>query len=266
MELERELELAKEREREYQNQRQEIQEKENRKNGVSSPNASRPKPVPPKPSYSLSSIEQERRLLRKEWHQHNDEPPKMTVVEEITKVPRRPLPDPTTATKPPRPLPERPSSQATSPRPLPDPTAYANQGRESRVDRFLSSNPPPTPPKPATHRPQEYSTTAEVDAENSRRDAAQQKTRAGGWASKSLLEREMERERERQREWEENQKEVKAAAEKGHKDPTLGSGPGQGAWSVNQYGYLGGDNQNRVGPGLGIGGRRQIVGPRPKGL
>lgn len=74
----------------------------------------------------------------------------------------------------------------------------------------------------------------------------------------------MERERERQREWEESQKQTREAAAKGLKDPTIGIGPGQGAWDVHQYGFMGGDNQNRGGPGLGVGGaRRQIIGPRP---
>ena len=250
-ELERELEYAKERERQYQSERQHAQEKAT---GVS-PNRARPRPVPPKPSYDLSSLEQERRMLRTEWESYNDEAP----------IPESPNPPPAMPSRPlPEPSEQKPSVQApTSPRPLPDPTAYSNQNRENRTDRFLSSNRPPVGPKPATHRPQDYSTTAEVDAENSRRMASQEKTRAGGWASKSLLEREMERERERQREWEENQQQTQAAAAKGRKDPTLGSGPGQ-SWDVHQYGYMGGDNQNRVGPGLGIGGaRRQIIGPRP---
>lgn len=258
-ELERELELAKEREHQYE---RELHEKENRSvNRPSSPN--RPRPVPPKPSYDLSSLEQERRLLRSEWQKHQDAEPA------APPKPPRPLPDPTAMSsstnpppKPPRPLPE--PSTSILPRPLPDPAAYSsNKGGENRVDRFLSSNPAPVAPKPSTHLPQDYSSTAEIDAENNRRIASQQKTRAGGWASKSLLEREMERERERQREWEENQKQVKAAAEKGLKDPSLGTGPGEGAWDVHQYGYLGGDNQNRGGPGLGFGGRRQIIGPKP---
>lgn len=68
----------------------------------------------------------------------------------------------------------------------------------------------------------------------------------------------MERERERQREWEENQKETQGAP----KNRREGVGPGQ-SWDVNQYGYVGGDSQNRVGAGIGFGGRRQIIGPRP---
>lgn len=247
-ELERELEQAKERERQYENERQQAREKET---GVSPQPQTRPRPVPPKPSYDLSSLEQERRMLRTEW-QKNQDPP---IPESPSpSLPSRPLPEPTE---------QKPTEAPTSPRPLPDPAAYSSQTKENRVDRFLSSNRPPVGPKPATHRPQDYSTTAEVDAENNRRFASQEKTRAGGWASKSLLEREMERERDRQREWEESQQQTQEAAAKGRKDSTLGSGPGQ-SWDVHQYGYMGGDNQNRVGPGLGIGGaRRQIIGPRP---
>ncbi|KAA8649861.1 hypothetical protein EYZ11_005866 [Aspergillus tanneri] len=258
-ELEQELEKAKERESQYERERRALQEKESGPNQTRSP---RPAPVPPKPSYNLSSLEQERRLLRTEWQNYQQEGP----ISESTSPPSnppRPLPDPSTSAQP----------SATSPspampprRPLPDPITHALETRkqESRVDRFLSSNRPPVAPRPTTHRPQDYTTTAEVDVENSRREAAQQKTKAGGWASKSLLEREMERERERQREWEENQKQTEEAAAKGLGDASLGTGPGQGAWNVHQYGFLGGDSQNRGGPGLGVGGaKRQIIGPRP---
>ncbi|KAE8383497.1 hypothetical protein BDV26DRAFT_251058 [Aspergillus bertholletiae] len=257
-ELERELETAKQREAEYQRERQELQEKQAAPAATRAP---RPVPVPPKPSYNLSSLEQERRLLRTEWNNHQKEEPITEATSPSPALPPRPLPEPVVNS--PRPLPE---PVATSPRPLPDPTHYTSKStsQESRVDRFLASNRPPITPKPATHRPQDYTTTAEVDAENSRRVAAQQKTKAGGWASKSLLEREMERERERQREWEESQKQTQQAAAKGLKDGSLGVGPGQGAWDVHQYGFMGGDNQNRGGPGLGVGGaRRQIIGPRP---
>ena len=153
-----------------------------------------------------------------------------------------------------------PHPQPTSPtqpsRPLPDPTSY--QQNTTRTSRYLSSNPAPELLKPTSHTPLEaiHSTTAEQDLETSRRDASQRSTRAGGWASKSLLEREMERERERQREWEESQQATASAA----RNVKEGSGPGQ-SWDVHQYGYLGGDSQNRGGPGLG--GRRQILGPRP---
>ncbi|KAJ5172955.1 hypothetical protein N7492_005548 [Penicillium capsulatum] len=263
-ELERELELAKERERQYESGRQEMQTQAN----GSEPRSRRPVPVPPKPSYNLSSLEQERRMLRGEWEKNQDtaaasapEEPQEPE-EQAPPPPPRPLPQPVTASQQAPGLPLRELPQV--PRPLPDPKAYtANHGKDSRVDRFLSSNPAPVAAAPATHRPQDYSTTSEVDAENNRRIASQQKTRAGGWASKSLLEREMERERERQREWEDNQKQTEAAAERGLRDPSLGSAPGQ-SWDVHQYGFMGGDSQNRGGPGLGVGGaRRQIIGPRP---
>ncbi|EHA26741.1 hypothetical protein ASPNIDRAFT_46492 [Aspergillus niger ATCC 1015] len=209
-ELERELERAKERERQYERERQDIQER-----ATKSPPRS---PRPAQPSYDLSSLEQERRMLRTEWQKHHDEP--LAESDIPPSMPPRPLPEP-----PPMP-----------PRPLPDPTSYTSPPQspytqESRVDRFLASNRPPVAPKPVAHRPQDYTTTAEVDAENSRRAAAQEKTKAGGWASKSLLEREMERERERQREWEENQLQTQEAAA-------------------------------RAGSST-AGARRQIIGPRP---
>lgn len=72
----------------------------------------------------------------------------------------------------------------------------------------------------------------------------------------------MERERERQREWEANQETVKAAP----RDATQGTGQGQ-SWNVNQYEFMGGDSQNKgasAGSGINFGGRRQILGPRPK--
>lgn len=263
-ELERELELAKERERQYETERQGIEAQKS--GGDAQPpthsRPGRPVPVPPKPSYDLSSLEQERRMLRGEWIRNQDMPaapeePEQAEEEAPPPTPR-PLPQPVKSSAPEPPARELPPA----PRPLPDPTAYTAYSA-NRTDRFLASNPAPAAPAPTAHRPQDYSTTAEVDAENSRRMAAQQKTRAGGWASKSLLEREMERERERQREWEENQKQTQAAAERGVRDPSMGTGPGQ-SWDVHQYGYLGGDNQNRGGPGLGVGGaRRQIIGPRP---
>lgn len=71
----------------------------------------------------------------------------------------------------------------------------------------------------------------------------------------------MELDRLRQQEWEEAQQATKAASASGVKDGG-GVGPGDGAWDVNQYGYLGGDSQNRGGAGIGFGARRQIIGPR----
>jgi transgelin len=130
----------------------------------------------------------------------------------------------------------------------------------NRTERYLAQNPAPTPTQPTTHHPSElgFTTAAEQRAEDARRAAAQTKTKAGGWASKSLLEREMERERERQREWEASQRESSTRP----RDVSQGSAPGQ-SWDVNQYGYTRGDSQNRVGPGIGFGAKRQIIGPRP---
>ncbi|KAF1813622.1 hypothetical protein P152DRAFT_432990 [Eremomyces bilateralis CBS 781.70] len=176
--------------------------------------------------------------------------------------PRAPSPKDSEPPTPARPLPN-PSSAPTSSRPLPDPTSYRPKPPLpiSRTDQFLSSHPAPTRSLPTTHQPSEtaHLTAAEQDAETARRHAAQQKTKAGGWASKSLLEREMERERERQQEWEEAQKASRTAK----RDLSEGTGEGQ-SWDVNQYGYMGGDGQNRGGSGIGFGARRQIIGPRPK--
>lgn len=252
--LERQLAEAKERESQYERERQaRLQE----------PNAPRPLPPrqdqqtqrtlaareasPPPPALPARSPapvtsheddwqESERDFLKKQHQTYNDDgyaPP-----------------------KPPRP--ENPTPATASTRPLPTPDKSYIPG-SNRTERFLTSNPAPTSPKSSSHRPTDYSTTTEVDLENQRRLASQQKTKAGGWASKSLLEREMERERERQREWEEGQKETASKA----RDVKEGSNPGQ-SWDVHQYGFVGGDSQNKGGPGLGLGGaRRQIIGPRP---
>ena len=245
-ELERQLEEAKERERQYQAEREgRLQDKKVRSRSKSrtrerSKSRARPQPPPRAPSPQDSNVSwaqaDDREYLRKQWDQ-------------TQRQPARPLPEPTPPSLPTRPLPE-----PTTTRPLPDPAAYTQQ-KQSRTDRYLASNPPPTAPKPQTYIPPELTSTSEQRGEDSRRAAAQQKTKNAGWASKSLLEREMERERERQKEWEESQRALQEAA----KDPNAGTGGGQ-SWDVNQYGYMGGDNQNRLG-GIGAG-KRQIVGPR----
>ncbi|KAI9854249.1 MAG: hypothetical protein M1824_000522 [Vezdaea acicularis] len=231
--------------------------------------------IPARPSPKDSWRESERDYLRREWSTHHEKPFGSTPP--ATSSPR-PLPEPVSSStrssentvstsSRPIPSPTRTSEQSagTPSRPLPDPATYSSAS--NRTDRFLSSNPAPAPQKPQTYRPTEFSfdSTAERDAEDRRREAAQTKTKAGGWASKSLLEREMELERQRQQEWEESQKHTKDAAGKGvgagKKEATVGEG---GSWDVNQYGWTGGDSQNRVAPGLGLGGaRRQIIGPRP---
>ncbi|KNG52842.1 hypothetical protein DDE82_001545 [Stemphylium lycopersici] len=248
-ELERQLEEAKERERQYQAEREgRLQEKKVRarsKSRVRDRSRSRPRPQPPPraPSPQDSNVSwaqaDDRDYLRKQWDQTQNQSP-------------RPLPEPAPPSLPSRPLPQPEARPESAARPLPDPSTYAKQ---SRTDRYLSSNPAPASPKPQSHIPPELTSTSEQRGEDARRAAAQTKTKAGGWASKSLLEREMERERERQKEWEESQRALQEAA----KDPNAGTGSGQ-SWDVNQYGYMGGDNQNKLG-GIGAG-KRQIVGPR----
>ncbi|KAI9833277.1 MAG: hypothetical protein M1838_005590 [Thelocarpon superellum] len=171
----------------------------------------------------------------------------------------RPLPEPTAKTASPM---VSPTAAAPSPRPLPDPATYAPGS--NRMDRFLATNAPPAVDRPSTHTSNEFGfdSAAERHAEDARREASRAKTQAGGWASKSLLEREMERERQRQQEWEESQKVTESAARsgvgQGRPEGRVGEG---GSWDVNQYGWTGGDNQNRGG--VGLGGRRPIIGPRP---
>jgi transgelin len=265
-ELERQLEEAKERERQYERERQErlqsgrVRQTDEEPLSVNQTTAQRP----PQPDIEADWRDAERESLRKEWQSHQEAPLAQAPPQPPRPQPAEPAPlkVDTPPPQPPRPAAQLPPMRAqvqsnTPSRPLPNPTAYAPGA--NRTDRFLSSNPAPAPVHPVSHRPADYSTTTEVDLENQRRKESQAKTKAGGWASKSLLEREMERERERQREWEEGQKQTAQAA----RDPTQGLGPGQ-SWDVHQYGYMGGDSQNRAGPGLGVGGaRRQIIGPRP---
>ena len=178
----------------------------------------------------------ERDYLRQNWSKHHNEPFGTSSPKHAT----------------PRPLPEHtsgPTQLAGSPRPLPDPVEYA--ASTNRTDQFLSKNPAPTPSKPTTHFPSEvggFDSSAERYGEDQRREASQAKTKAGKWAASSLLEREMERERLRQQEWELSQRSTQEAADKGVgkglKEATVGEG---GSWDVNQYGYTGGDSQNRGG-------------------
>lgn len=238
-ELERQLEEAKERERQYQ------AERETRKQRARSKSRSRPQPPPRAPSPQESNVSwaqaDDRAYLRDAWETNQREPPSRILH----------TPEPST-----RSLPE-----PTSPRPLPDPTAYMKTSTSSsRTDRFLASNPAPLPPKPTTHAPPELTSTNEFRAEEARRKESQQSNKDRAWAGKSLLEREMERERERQKEWETTQRELASVP----RDSAAGTGEGQ-TWDVNQYGFLGGDSQNRGARGIGIGGKRQILGPRPFG-
>ncbi|RDW64882.1 hypothetical protein BP6252_10533 [Coleophoma cylindrospora] len=260
-ELERELEQARERERQYERERQAKLNPANRqavedhdmasrlKDESKSRNRSRSRPrLPSRKNSDEEWRQDERDYLRKQHATHSTP---------------RPLPDPG---------PARVKAHNTGPssRPLPDPTNYAATAKtisagQNRTERFLASNPAPQEVKAKPTYASElggFDSVAERDAEDRRRVASQKQTKAGGWASKSLLEREMEMERQRQQEWEESQKETKNKAKSSNGVDGIGGGIG-GKWDVNQWtGYTGGDSQNRGGQGIGSG-RRQIVGPRP---
>jgi hypothetical protein len=260
-ELERQLEEAKEREARYERERY-----DRLRQSAFTPNDSKDQEQQANvlPNYHVESPP---RVSSEEhsWQADEQEHLKKISAESTVQAP----------SKPPRPLPvpqakipysvtplhtsAKEPNLAFQSRPLPTPSSY-NLG-SSRTDLFLREESAPVRKTPKVYLPAEasHSTTSGQDTEAARRLASQTKTKAAGWASKSLLEREMERERERQREWEESQTATREAAARGVKDG--GSGPGE-SWDVNQYGYMGGDSQNRGGPGLG--GRRQILGPRPK--
>ena len=162
-----------------------------------------------------------------------------------------------------------PIGSSNRPLPTPQPKEYEPysppQQRQNRIDDYISANPAPRPMGPRISASAEAGDSAlEQAADRDRRVASQQKTNAGGWASKSLLEREMERERERQKEWEREQKET---AERKKNEAAAGGDAAGQSWDVNQYGYTGGDSMNKgssEGSGIAMGGRRQIIGPRPQ--
>lgn len=287
-ELEEELARARQREAEYENERQtRLRVKTDAKARIRS--RSRPRSSTGTPTRQDSwarGDDSDGEGLKQAWQERKPRP---------LPPPRqnsRPLPDPTAAaaaasTPPPvatkvqiqrtgEPSPKvikTPSPVATS-RPLPDPRKYSqspptltSSSQMNRTDRFLATSPAPVqqqqqqPPKSPTYS-RELGATAERDAEDRRRQQTQQHTKAGGWASKSLLEREMEMERQRQREWEASQKETAKAARSADGVAGIGGGIG-GRWDVGQWaGFTGGDSQNRGTQGIGAG-RRQIVGPRP---
>ncbi|KOS17065.1 Transgelin [Escovopsis weberi] len=274
-ELETELELARQREAEY--------ERDRLGRGGPVPDApakigatSRSRPITPRSPkpHSANNTSQLNRheswsqggeVLHTKWHQRQQEPVPETELEALSspKSPR-PLPDPNA-------LPQN-QAGAGSPRPLPDPAKYASPPRapaQNRTDQFLASHPAPVQPAAQQIYAREVGGTQERDEEDRRRLQSQEKTTAGGWASRSLLEREMELERQRQREWEAAQQETAAAAAKmtdeqrAHGVDGIGGGIG-GRWDVSQWsGYTGGENENKVSPGISAAGRRQIVGPRP---
>ena len=268
-ELERELELARQREAEYERERQgrpPSEARESRDTQQAKVRArSRSRPADATPSRQDSWSRDEREVLHTEWNRHQQQLQEPRSAKPAVSSPLapakspRPLPDPTAAP------PIKP--QNTGGRPLPDPAAYKSPPRPvpippSRTDRFLAEQEAPAPAQTKQTYSRELGATAEQDAEDRRRAQSQTATKAGGWASKSLLEREMEMERQRQREWEEAQKETAAAVRSGDGVDGIGGGIG-GKWDVNQWtGFTGGDSQNKGAQGIGAG-RRQIVGPRP---
>lgn len=245
-ELERELEKAREREKQYEREKQEriLQSARTKSTQNIEDNdlplevneepqidnvMNRTRPLPSAPSHSHQGSDEswrandEREFLHREWTSHNNSSPPKGESPTPPPQPPRPLPIPQSSTFTAPPSPPPPSLPA---RPLPNPQTYI----------------PPSSPRPSfPSRPS------------------------------SLLSREMELDRLRQQEWEEAQKATRAMASSaangggfgmdGASESREGTRPGGGAWDVNQYGYLGGDNQNRGGPGLGVG-RRQIIGPR----
>ncbi|KAJ2903673.1 putative calponin-like protein [Zalerion maritima] len=192
----------------------------------------------------------------------------------------RPLPKAPTPQLPPRqnpspqppphqnPSPKPPPRQLSTPQPPPRQEILTPRPQPAppvnRTSRFVLSNPAPANPSSAPTYGRELGFSADRDAEDRQDGESQAKTKAGGWASKSLLEREMEMERQRQKEWEEAQKET-ASRPRPADGAVDGIGGGIGGrWDVNQWsGFTGGDSQNRGAQGIGVG-RRQIVGgPRP---
>ncbi|KAI1422811.1 hypothetical protein F5Y12DRAFT_577438 [Xylaria sp. FL1777] len=271
----RELELARQREHEYEEERQRRSPGRNRSKSRTRSHSRPNKPERPPSRQDSWRPRDERDYLRAQWSHHQAQGQQETVPQ----VSPRPLPDPAVAsikshrtgetpsssapieaqrTGEARPLPVPVTSSGSIPfsRPLPVPQATG------RTDRYLASNPAPVRQAPQQSYSRELDSTAERDGEDKRRAQSQNKTKIGGWASKSLLEREMELERQRQREWEEAQKETAQAVRSGDGVDGIGGGIG-GRWDVSQWaGYTGGDSQNRGTAGIGAG-RRQIVGPRP---
>ncbi|KAF2719701.1 hypothetical protein K431DRAFT_286498, partial [Polychaeton citri CBS 116435] len=287
-ELEKQLEEARERERQYQAEREERLRRTGTQSG-SRPGTSQS--VADRPSSAGQSeaswAGDERDYLRKAWQTNNDATPQRAGAPRPLPIPREIEPVPSLPQRPlPQPAVSEPEEQARVesegihipddpapilPAPAQPPTPPLKQDADihiptsrtaNRTGAFLSGNPAPSSSVPRVSSAYEAGDTAlEQAADRDRRLASQTKTKAGGWASKSLLEREMEKERERQREWEENQAALKSAP----RDGSQGTGEGQ-TWDVNQYGYIGGDSQNKgssVGSGIDFGGRRQIIGPRP---
>ncbi|KAL2017028.1 hypothetical protein VTK56DRAFT_2672 [Thermocarpiscus australiensis] len=290
-ELEKQLELARQREAEYERERQ---GRPLRPGGViddkKARSRSRSRPARPVSRQDSWSVRDDSHLLSPPRPQRQQAPDDAAAAAPAPPLPLspRPLPDPATAALPPTkvkthrtggdapPPPALPlRKQHTGSRPLPDPAAYASGSSPEAARQQQPASPLPPPllqpqqPSPNPSRADRFLASNNPSLP-SVQDSAPKKTAAGGggWASKSLLEREMELERQRQREWEEAQRETAKAAAAAARSADgggvdgIGGGIG-GRWDVSQWtGYTGGDSQNRGAQGIGAG-RRQIVGPRP---
>ncbi|KAL8713800.1 MAG: hypothetical protein Q9220_002327, partial [cf. Caloplaca sp. 1 TL-2023] len=266
-ELERELAKAKEREAQYERERQQrLRQDRHNFEGVDSAlqrERLRDSPSPPtdRPSQASNTTAtaydgndkswqaDERDYLQQERTNHQSQPPPARPQDPEPVPPKPPRPLPTPAARAPSPTPP-----TQPPRPLPVPQASTNpsqQQQEQQPPPSLPSRPLPSPQPPSTKvggsrspfvRPPPSSTSASP--------IPQPSTTKPTPSSSSLLAREMESERQRQREWEESQQATAAAASsQGRGGKEEGFGPGGETWDVHQYGYLGGDNQNRGGPG-----------------
>lgn len=190
----------------------------------------------------------ERDYLQKEWSHHNVEP-------RAPPQPPRPLPTPQKTTPAPisqvepSPTPSPPPISSIPPRPLPNPAEYSNASPRQSSPQRKSPFARPSSPAPTNSTPPPLQTKPLTTP-----------TKKPPFVKpSSLLSREMELDRLRQQEWEEGQKATKAAAAAGVREG--GVNPGDGNWDTSQYGYLGGDSQNKGGTGI-FSGRRQLVGPR----
>ncbi|KAG5919487.1 hypothetical protein E4U53_003984 [Claviceps sorghi] len=284
-ELEKELEQARLREEEYERERQtrsssrpvsEIAHAKPRsrsRHRGASPTCPIPSAVGPQRGqnrYESWTTNDEREYLA---NQHGDngsngnsqnEPAAAQQSVEIEAQPRlaspRPLPDPNPNMTP-KPKPPT-TSEPVGSRPLPNPAkALVATQPQTRTEVPLASDAPPAPTQARQTYARELGAIEERDSEDRRR-LQSQAPKAGGWASKSLLEREMEMERQRQQEWEEAQKATAKAVRPGGGVEGIGGGIG-GRWDVGQWsGFTGGDSQNKGSQGIGSA-RRQIAGPRP---
>lgn len=175
------------------------------------PSIKRPLPVPRKPSGTVTAS------LTK-----TSETPKPVEIAPVTLQTPSVAPPTPLLTEPlgPRPPPGTTPSHgsfSTTPRPprFPGPSITPSFSRfiptpstpspATAPERFIASTSATPPPAPRFAPELSMSSTSERAAEDARRVATQARTKAGGLANKSLLEREMERERERQKEWEEAQ-------------------------------------------------------------